>query len=93
MAADREYTTVAVEKAVSSTTFVGFDEQPCFALDIVNANSSAVAIRWRIAGTTVSVPIAAGSAYLVTGIRNANQVQIARDSGSGSVTVQAVARI
>jgi Flp pilus assembly secretin CpaC len=72
---------------------VAFGSQACTALDIVNTRSTsgatpaadaAVAIRARRTSTTDWVTIRAGGSYMLTGLTNANQVEIQREDQSNT---------
>lgn len=68
--------TNATTSAVDGTAFVPFSDEACDALAVVNNTASTVEIRRNGTGSTMQ--ILAGAAYLVTGIRNANQVSVKR---------------
>ena len=79
-----------IEKSVTDSTFVSFDNQICRAMDVINNTSHDILVRRNVNGVAgVQFFVAKGSYKKVDGIENANQVQIARHSGSGAITVQA----
>ena len=82
----------------TGTNWAAFGSFACSALDIVNSSAEtshvAVPIRWRIVGTTDWMPIDTGASYMVTGIVNANQVEIQRnDTSNTQIRVRALALV
>lgn len=66
----------ASTSATAGATPTAFGTQACTSLDIVN--DSSVTIEYLRTGETVYIPIQAGSARVVEGITNANQIRIRR---------------
>ena len=82
----------------TGTQWAAFSSHACTALDIINSSAEAshlaVPIRWRIVGTTDWLPIDVGASYMITGITNANQVEIQRnDTSNTQVRVRALALV
>lgn len=74
----------------TGTTYTAFASQACTALDIVNNTGTTVEYRRGGAGTAMQIPT--GTARMVIGITNANQVDVRRtDTSNTQVTLQAEA--
>jgi hypothetical protein len=86
-------TILAATTSATGSLWVAFGSQACTALDVVNTRSTAgatpaadaaVAIRARRTSTTDWVTIRAGGSYMLTGLTNANQVEIQREDQSNT---------
>jgi len=86
-------TILAATTSATGSLWVAFGSQACTALDVVNTRSTsgatpaadaAVAIRARRTSTTEWVTIRAGGSYMLTGLTNANQVEIQREDQSNT---------
>lgn len=74
----------------TGTTYTAFASQACTALDIVNNTGTTIEYRRNAAGTAMQIPT--GTARMVIGITNANQVDVRRtDTSNTQVTLQAEA--
>jgi hypothetical protein len=74
----------------TGTTFTAFANTACVALDIVNNTGTTIEYRRGATGTAMQIPT--GSARLVVGITNANQIDVRRtDTSNVQVTLQAEA--
>jgi hypothetical protein len=83
-------TIVSVTTAATGTNWTAFSSQACDALDIVN--NSGTAVEYRRGGSGSSIPIPSGSARLVLGIENANEISVRRtDTSNTQVTLTAEA--
>jgi hypothetical protein len=81
---------MSVTTAATGANWTAFSSQACNALDIVNTAS--VAIEYRRGGTGNAMTILSGSARLVIGIANANEVDVRRvDQSNTQVTIPAEA--
>jgi hypothetical protein len=83
-------TIMSVTTAATGSNWTAFSSQACNALDIVNTAS--VAIEYRRGGAGDAMTILSGSARLVVGIANANEIQVRRvDQSNTQVTIPAEA--
>jgi hypothetical protein len=83
-------TSLPLTTSSTGTQYVAFTSSACIALDIINNTGTVIEYRRNATGTAVQ--IATGSARLVTGITNANQVDVRRTDVSGvQVSLQAEA--
>lgn len=83
-------TIMSLTTAATGTNYTAFSSQTCQALDIVNTSS--VAIEYRRGATGNSMTILSGSSRLVTGITNANQIDVRRvDTSNTQITIPAEA--
>lgn len=83
-------TIMSVTTAATGSNWTAFSSQACNALDIVN--SSSVSVEYRRGGTGNAMTILSGSARLVVGIANANEIQVRRvDQSNTQVTIPAEA--
>ncbi len=81
---------VSAQTASTGTNYTAFSSQACWGLDIVN--NSGVAIEYRRGATGSTIPIPSGTSRLITGIYNANQIDIRRvDTSNTQVTITAEA--
>ena len=81
---------MSVTTAATGSNWTAFSSQACNALDIVN--SSSVAVEYRRGATGNAMTILSGSARLVVGIANANEVEVRRvDQSNTQVTIPAEA--
>jgi hypothetical protein len=83
-------TIMSLETSATGATYAVFGAQACTSLDLINATT--VDIEYRRGGAGVALVIPRGSARLITGITNANQISIRRvDTSNTVVTVTAEA--
>ena len=83
-------TIVSAQTNSTGTNWTAYASQVCDALDIVN--NSGTAIEYRRDGAGSAIPIPDGSARLVVGISNADEIEIRRvDTSNTQVTVTAEA--
>jgi len=83
-------TIMSVTTAATGANWTAFSSQACNALDIVNTAS--VAVEYRRGGAGDAMTILSGSARLVVGIANANEIQVRRvDQSNTQVTIPAEA--
>jgi hypothetical protein len=85
-----------VQTNATGSNWAAFASHTCSALDILNqvvtSPNAAVDLRVRLNGAGEWFPLRAGGSYMVTGITNANQVEIQRsDQSNTQVEVRAVA--
>jgi hypothetical protein len=85
-----------VQTNATGSAWAAFGSHACSALDILNqvvtSPNAAVDLRVRLNGAGEWFPLRAGGSYMVTGITNANQVEIQRsDQSNTQVEVRAVA--
>lgn len=81
---------LALTTNATGTTFTAFSASACIALDIVN--NTGTTIEYRRGGTGTALQIPTGSARLVVGITNADQVGVRRtDTSNVQVSLQAEA--
>jgi len=83
-------TIMSLTTAATGTNYTAFSSQTCHALDIVNTSS--VSIEYRRGATGNTMTILSGSSRLVTGITNANQIDVRRtDTSNTQITIPAEA--
>lgn len=83
-------TIMSLTTAATGTNYTAFSSQACNSLDIVNTSS--VAIEYRRGATGNSMTILSGSSRLVTGITNANEIDVRRvDTSNTQITIPAEA--
>jgi|GEM_PF-3252944 hypothetical protein len=83
-------TIMSVTTAAVGANWTAFAAQACTSLDLVN--NSGTTIEYRRGAAGVGMPIPTGSARMIIGITNANQIQVRRtDLSATQVTVQAEA--
>jgi hypothetical protein len=83
-------TIMSVTTAAIGANWTAFASQACTSLDLVNNTGTTIEYRRGAAG--VGMPIPTGSARMIIGITNANQIQVRRtDLSATQVTVQAEA--
>lgn len=81
---------LALQTANPGTGWATFAAQACTALDLVN--NSGTTIEYRRGGTGAAMPIPTGTARMIIGITNANEISIRRvDQSNTQVTIQAEA--
>jgi hypothetical protein len=81
---------LALTTNATGTTFTAFGASTCVALDIVN--NTGTTIEYRRGATPAAMQIPTGTARLVVGITNANQIEVRRtDVSNVQVTLQAEA--
>lgn len=80
-----------VEKTISSSTaYDYFADNVCGSMDVINQTGTDIYVRQDVDGVAGVPQLCKDGTYCtVDGIQNANEVWIARASGSGSITVQA----
>lgn len=80
-------TAVSVATNATGATWTVFGSNACVAFDLVNDTGAAIEYRRNGAGVSITVP--AGSARLITGITNTNQIGVRRvDVANTVVTVK-----
>lgn len=102
--APRSATVPVIMEVLTSATganWAAFGGQACTSLDLVNTMSAsttpttvaaATNLRWRYVGSSLWLPLPAGSSFLVMGITNANQVEVQRsDNSNTQIGLRAVA--
>lgn len=83
-------TILALSTAATGSSYTAFATQACSALDIVN--NTGVTVEYRRGASGVAMQIPTGSARMVIGITNADQIQVRRtDSSNTPATLQAEA--
>lgn len=83
-------TILSLTTATTGGSYTAFANTPCIALDIVNNTGTTIEYRRGATGTAMQIPT--GSARMVIGITNANQIDIRRtDASNTQVTLQAEA--
>ena len=83
-------TVLNLTTAATGTNWTAFSSQVCGALDIVNNTGVTIEYRRNAAGIAMQIPN--GSARMVIGITNANQVDVRRtDTANTQVNIQAEA--
>ena len=83
-------TIVSAQTQATGTNYTTFSSQACDALDLVN--NTGTTIEYRRGGTGSTIPIPNGSARLILGISNADEISIRRlDVSNTQVTITAEA--
>lgn len=83
-------TILGLTTSATGTTYTAFGSQACTGLDVVNNTGTTIEYRRGGAGTAMQIPT--GTARIVIGITNANQVDVRRtDTSNTQVTLQAEA--
>ena len=78
----------SVQTSASGATYVALADQPCDAVEIVNAATGAVDIEYRRGGAGSAMIIPLGTSRWVIGITNAAQIAVRRvDQSNTQVTV------
>lgn len=83
-------TVLGLTTSATGATYTAFGSQACTGLDVVNNTGTTIEYRRGGAGTAMQIPT--GTARMVIGITNANQVDVRRtDTSNTQVTLQAEA--